>query len=118
MKILIVDDSGVNRRLLEIYLKNLAILDIQTACDGLEAVQLCEKNAFDIIFMDIEMPIMDGFEATKKIKEAKSSKIIAVTSHYFEDIEAEFLMCGFDDYIPKPISQEVIENYFRNDKNS
>ena len=109
MKVLIVDDSGLNREILKGFLKEFNILDISTACDGKEALQLCKENDFDLVFMDIEMPIMNGYESTKAIKKIKNLKIIAVTSHFFEEIQQQFNYAGFDYYISKPVTINLLK---------
>ncbi|MDR2094862.1 MAG: response regulator [Treponema sp.] len=107
-KILIVDDISINievaRSLLELYQT-----DIDTALSGKEAVQLAEKNNYDIIFMDHMMPEMDGIEAAGLIREEenRSSRrnvpIIALTANALAGMKEMFIENGFNDYISKPI---------------
>lgn len=111
MKVLICDDSHTNRFLLKILLEEANILDLHMATNGNEAIKLCEKHDFDIIFMDICMPEMDGFEATKIIKQQKKVKIIATTSKDLEDIRDEYEASGFDHYMPKPIDLIVFKKF-------
>ncbi|MGM0509347.1 MAG: response regulator, partial [Fusobacteriota bacterium] len=91
------------------------------ASDGRRAVEILKEKEFDVIFMDIQMPIMNGFEATKKIKEMDERKdipIIAMTAHATEEDRKLCLRKGMDDYISKPIKSEdiskVIEKYLNN----
>ena len=112
MKILIVDDIFTNRLLLTEVIKNIGHEYVQ-ARNGKEAVEALLKEDFDLILMDIEMPVMNGLETTKFIKEnfypPKSTiPIVALTSHnpqlFFED----FQDVGFDELLTKPYSIEKI----------
>lgn len=112
MRILIVDDESLNIMLLETILKRLGLVNITTAENGQEAFDLCKNNDFDIIFMDMRMPVMGGAEATKKIKEIKTVNIVALTTYDIKEIQKEYLEAGFDNYIQKPIRKEMFEKYF------
>lgn len=68
MRLLIVDDNPINQKFLYYSLKNL--YDIETADNGFEAVRILEQKHFDIVLMDLSMPVMDGAEATRKIRES------------------------------------------------
>ena len=104
-KILIVDDNLVNREVAgEILKKSGCKVDL--ASDGLEAILKTKKNSYDIIFMDIQMPEMDGIEATKQIKQLDLKPapwIIAMTAYSMKEDEERFLKEGLDDYLAKPI---------------
>lgn len=67
VRVLIVDDNDNNRLTLNLLLEELESVEISEAENGQMAVEMCAKNAFDLVFMDIMMPVMDGFEATKYI---------------------------------------------------
>ncbi|MFA6136475.1 MAG: response regulator [Sulfurimonas sp.] len=122
MNILIVDDNNSNRMimkyLLEDYEKNNSgiIFDVQEAHDGLEALQMCKENSYDIVFMDIMMPNMDGIEATKRIRDIDAKTMIIAVSA-MDDIESRKLILnnGAEDYISKPINADVfvsrMDNY-------
>ena len=87
-----------------------------TAVNGLEAVNILSKHDFDIILMDIQMPILDGVEATKMIRESaklgEKSKIpiIAMTSYAMTGDKEKFLAAGMDGYISKPVDITVLKN--------
>ena len=105
-KILIVEDDYASQQLLEImieeYFKSPLI-----ATNGLDAIRLCKENPdIDYVLMDIKMPELNGYEATKKIREFnKDLIIIAQTSYAFpEDLE-KAITAGCNDYISKPYSQ-------------
>ena len=104
-EILIVDDNLVNREVAgEILKKSGCKVDL--AADGLEAIFKARKNSYDIIFMDIQMPEMDGIEATKQIKKMNlhpEPVVIAMTAYSMKEDEDRFLKQGLDDYLAKPI---------------
>jgi CheY-like chemotaxis protein len=78
-----------------------------TASNGVEAVQACERQQYDVVLMDIQMPQMDGIEATQQIrtyqKHYHRPHIIALTAHVHDEQRRQFLNAGMDDYIRKPI---------------
>ncbi len=108
-KILVVDDAEFNRDLI------LQLLgeeyDILEAVDGAEGVDKAEQYRPDLILMDLGMPVMDGWEATRIIKansELKHIPVIAVTSHAMIGDETQAREAGCDDYVPKPIDEEEL----------
>ncbi|MCU0428786.1 MAG: PAS domain S-box protein [Cytophagaceae bacterium] len=110
--ILVVDDNQVNRMVATEILKK-AGCRVSVATNGLEAIEMVQKNTYDLIFMDIQMPKMDGITATEKIKGLGIKDlppIIAMTAYAMEDDRQKFLKAGMDDYIPKPIKSEVLIN--------
>jgi signal transduction histidine kinase/CheY-like chemotaxis protein len=112
-KALIVEDNIINQKVLKKLLDKLNIPST-IANNGLEAVNLFEKNDYDIIFMDLHMPEMDGFEATKKIHslakyKSKNIPIIAVTASAFEEDKNKAIASGMDDFISKPIVMKNLE---------
>jgi len=121
MKILVVDDNANNRMVLRLLIEEFTesstvSFEIQEAENGLIAVQKAKETQFDLIFMDIMMPEMDGIEATTTIRaENKNVMIIAVSAVDDEERQKEILRYGAEDYIPKPIDSEILnarlENY-------
>lgn len=113
IKILIVEDNKINILLLKTILNNLFTdITIFEAFNGEEATIQFEKINPDIIFMDIQMPVMNGFEATKairKLKFGKNTPIIALTAGTIEEEKENCINAGMDDYITKPIVQNIIE---------
>lgn len=110
LKVLVVEDNKVNLMVATTMLKKLG-LDPAVAENGLEALQTFQTRSFDIIFMDCNMPIMDGYEATSRIREYERSKkiesdascyIIAVTANTMEGDREKCLGCGMNDYMRKP----------------
>ncbi|MCD6113639.1 MAG: response regulator [Bacteroidales bacterium] len=114
LSILLVEDQIINRKIVLGFLKKKQ-WNIQTAENGLEAVNIVKENNFDIILMDIQMPKMDGFEATERIREYEKEKnthtpIIAMTAYAMKGDREKCLSKGMDYYITKPIvSKELIK---------
>jgi len=108
-KILVVDDTDWNRDLLVQLLED--DYEVLQAVDGAEGVRMTEENHPDLILMDLGMPVMDGWEATRRIKANDALKrvpIIAVTSHAMVGDEIEARKAGCDDYLPKPIDEDAL----------
>ncbi len=103
-KILVVDDSPDNLSLLSLYLsKRGAVVD--TAANGIEGYQKAISHVHDIVLMDLQMPQMDGYATTKKLREMGYSKpIIALTAHAMSEVSARCLEAGCNGYLPKPIN--------------
>ncbi len=103
--ILCVEDNEINLEILEAIIKNYGF-HLLTASSGEEALSLLEKYQVDIILMDIQMPVMSGYELTKLIRENERLKdipIIAMTAHAMESDRKQCLDAGMNDFIPKPI---------------
>ena len=125
LKALIAEDNPINQKLLKTKLKSMGI-EADVANNGLEAFNKYSMNPekYDIIFMDVQMPIMDGVEATQEIiefekeEELPHTPIIAVTANVLKGDRERFIGAGMDDYIAKPIEQKelerVIENVIKN----
>ena len=111
MRVLVVDDHDINRRALQLILQPLGC-DIATAADGLTAVSICEQTAFDLIFMDVRMPEMDGREATRRIRAGGGPNagvpIIAVTADTAPDDIAACTEAGMTYFVSKPITPPML----------
>ncbi|WP_051627468.1 response regulator [Flavobacterium seoulense] len=112
-KALIVEDNLINQKVLYKLLNKLNIPS-DIANNGKEAVALYEKNDYDIIFMDLHMPEMDGFEATEKIHSSTKFQInaipiIAVTASAFDEDKVKAISKGMDDFITKPVVLKNLE---------
>ncbi len=106
MKLLIVDDNPINQKFLYYSLKKY--YEIETADNGLEAVEMLEKNSYDVVLMDLSMPVMDGAEATLRIRKSLNAKnkhvpIIFVTTNDFEHDRIRCMENGGSDYLIKPV---------------
>ena len=112
-KILVVDDHPVNLLFMRKVLKKLGFSDADEACSGKEAIELTEKNKYDLIFMDCQMPEIDGFEASTIIREREELigdiKIIAVTADAMKGAREKCLDAGMNDYISKPVDIEKLK---------
>ncbi|WP_269220136.1 response regulator [Brevundimonas vesicularis] len=108
MKVLIVDDHPANRDLLRIMLQ-AADCDTAEACDGREAVNAASAEAFDLILMDVRMPVMDGLAASRAIRAladpASQTPILAVTAEAMPEDAARCLSSGMDGHLAKPVTQ-------------
>lgn len=106
LKVLIVDDVEENRQMLEAML-DMDGFELKEASNGLEGVELFKLWNPDVVLMDMRMPVMDGYEATARIKRLKDdSLVVAVTASAFDDDEREVLRSGVDGYIRKPLVPE------------
>lgn len=107
MKILIVDDEELIRNVIKEYAKAEGY-SIDEASDGYEAIEKVEENDYDLIIMDIMMPNMDGYEASKEIKEFKNIPIIMLTARTEEVDKLNGFDIGIDDYVTKPFSPKEL----------
>lgn len=110
LNILLVEDNLINRKLVERYLK-LKGWHVIYATNGKEAVQQYQENAVDLILMDIQMPEMDGYEATQRIRQWEESRerhvpIIALTAHALDSFMKQSISSGMDGYLTKPIQPD------------
>jgi len=119
VRVLLVEDNEVNRKLALHMLKRLGC-SVDVATNGREAVEKTASHAYDLVLMDIQMPEMDGIEATRRIREreegsGKHLPIIAMTAHAMEGDRERCLNAGMDDYLSKPVKIErlaqVIEKW-------
>jgi CheY-like chemotaxis protein len=114
MRVLLVEDNLINQNLASRRLKKLGH-EVTLAEDGQKALEIVQKGSFDCILMDIQMPGMDGFEATQKIREyeVESNRlhqhIIAMTAHAMKGDRERCLDAGMDDYISKPFRAEILK---------
>ncbi|MDH5361533.1 MAG: response regulator [Gammaproteobacteria bacterium] len=116
---LVVDDNRVNRRVAGAMLKRMGYTDIVEAEDGLQALERVKSAGFDLILMDCEMPIMDGFESTRQIRQWESESqrsaalIIALTARVMAGDRQRCLDAGMNEYITKPLGYEQLQALVR-----
>ena len=106
-RILVADDRPASRQLLVRLLEPLGF-EVREAADGREVLELWQQWAPDLIWMDMRMPVMDGVEATRRIKASgngQGTRIIALTASSFEEDRAEVLAAGCDDFLRKPFDE-------------
>lgn len=110
-RLLVVDDSETNRDILEAMLTR-AGFEVRCAASGPEAIEASAHNAFDLIFMDCQMPKMDGFEATRQIRSQERAgrhvPIIALTANTPDIVAPACFAAGMDDVLAKPASATVL----------
>lgn len=105
-KILLVEDNKINQNIFKAFLKKKS-LNCDIAENGLEAVEKVTDNIYDIVFMDCNLPVLDGFEATELIRKLHPNKeevIIAITASAMEGDKEACIAAGMDDYISKPLN--------------
>ncbi len=128
IRVLLVEDYRINQEVFKMHLKS-AGYEVDLTEDGLQAVDAFKRNQYDIILMDVQMPVMDGYEATAKIRSHELAlnhqekegffriPIIAMTAHAIKGYKNECLDAGMDDYITKPLKKEdlllMVENWTR-----
>lgn len=110
-RVLLVEDNPMNQQVAREVLNRFGC-EVETAANGLEALELFKKRRYDMIFMDIHMPEMDGFEATRAIREAETGDahipIVAMTALAMHGDREKCLAAGMDDYIAKPIRTAAV----------
>jgi signal transduction histidine kinase/ActR/RegA family two-component response regulator len=109
---LVVEDNAINRQILDRLLRRLGML-VDFANNGREAVEavLAEPHRFDVVIMDVQMPVMDGLEATRLIRgqvSATQLPIIAMTAHAMEDERLSCLAAGMNDHLTKPVDPRAL----------
>ncbi len=112
IKVLAVDDNEANLKLINALLLE-QVNEVVLADNGIKAFELCKNESFDLIFMDIQMPIMDGYESVKHIKDGDSIKhipVFALTASAFKHDEKSILSSGFDGFLAKPFK---LSNLFK-----
>ena len=110
VKILLVEDNSINQQVAEGILEQYGY-KITIANNGKEALDIISNNNFDAVLMDIQMPVMDGYEATKRLRanlKFKDLPVIAMTAHAMEKDRDLCIKAGMNDYVTKPIDQEKL----------
>ena len=114
-RVLLVEDNRVNQELAVSMLENLGCR-VGVAWNGLEALEQISATRFDLVLMDCQMPLMDGYEATERIRRKEETgdgrrnclPVIALTAHAMEGDRDRCLAAGMDDYLPKPFTQDQL----------
>ena len=120
-RILVVEDNDDNREILVYRLQRMGGYEVVAASNGKEALEVASQAKPDLVFMDLRMPVMDGWQATHALRQTawgKNLPIIAVTAHTMDADREKALQGGFTDYIPKPITdysflQRKIQSLFK-----
>ena len=115
LRILIVDDVSINISVLEALLTQFNIHNTEHAFNGMECLELCQTNEYDVIFMDINMPVLDGIEATRRLKSNPTfpthTQIIAVTAVTGDEAKQQLMDVNIDGYVSKPIKISELAPY-------
>jgi two-component system sensor histidine kinase BarA len=115
-RILAVDDNDANLKLVMTLLRDCKV-DAEGATSGFEAISKARQRPFDLVFMDLQMPGMDGVETTERLREVDGNHhrtpVIALTAHALADEQERLKRQGFDGYLPKPISNSQLEQTIR-----
>lgn len=116
IRILIAEDNAINQKVLVRMLKRLGLVNMDVVDNGKKAVELAASLPYDIVYMDIQMPIMGGLEACKLIVEQRGSnylpKVVFVTAHASDDFEAEGMEAGGDGFVSKPYNVHELQKSF------
>jgi two-component system sensor histidine kinase/response regulator len=120
--VLLAEDNRINQAVAKAMLASLGLTVVDTANNGEEALACIEKQTYDVVLMDCQMPVMDGYEATAAIRErqagnARRLPIVALTANSMEGDRDQCLAAGMDDYLSKPYSkkqlQQVLERWLQ-----
>lgn len=112
-RVLVVEDCPTNQLLISLLLERLG-LEVTLAGDGKEAVDIALSQAFDLIFMDMQMPNMNGYDATKALrKNSLTIPIVALTAYAMKGDREKCIFAGCDDYLAKPIKREKLIQIIR-----
>ncbi len=112
VRVLVVDDNPANIKLVCEFLKALGV-DAKSTNSGYEAIEICAKESFNLIFMDVQMPGMDGLETTKLLRSKETDRrtpIVALTAHAVNEQKTQLLLAGMDDFLSKPVSEEDLRH--------
>jgi two-component system chemotaxis response regulator CheY len=119
LKFLIVEDSPAMRQLLALALKRRPGVEVQEASDGLAALKLLAATQFDLLFVDLNMPVLDGMKLLKRVRESEAVlgtarvRIAVVTSEHTQATEEQARSLGADYFLRKPVNRREIEQILK-----
>ena len=111
VKILLVEDNQINQTVISLMLARLGC-HADVVVNGIQALEASSKTKYDLILMDVQMPEMDGIEATRKLRESLGAEcpfIVAITANALEGDREKFLALGFSSYLSKPLTQDGLQ---------
>ncbi len=117
LNILLVEDNFLNQKLILLNLKKLGFV-IDIANNGQEAIEKVKANVYDLVIMDLMMPVMDGLEATKIIRKSESGSsyhmpIIGLTANTFDADREKCINTGMDEYMSKPFDLDLFKTIIK-----
>jgi CheY-like chemotaxis protein len=110
ISVLVAEDNPLNQKLMGILLNKMDCV-VDMAGNGREALEMAEKKKYDVILMDIQMPVMDGFKATEFIRTQLklTTPIIALTAKVFQEDREKCTTCGMNDFLSKPVEAKALK---------
>ena len=116
LKVLVADDDLLNQRMMQVLLKHEGHT-VDVVSNGLEAFDAVKFQKFDIVLMDLQMPVMDGIEASHRIREwengGQHTFIVALTAGYLPEKGQRLFEAGIDNYLPKPFEIEHLQRMLK-----
>jgi len=112
--VLVVEDNKLNQMVMRKLLSSSSHLSFAVVTNGQEAIEALKKDVYDVVLMDLQMPIMDGYEATKIIRSGELGSaigkipIIAVTADAMQETRQRVLDLGMNDYMTKPVNKDLL----------
>ena len=114
-RVLLVDDNAVNRQVVRLFMKQMAPKIVE-AVNGVEALERLAEQPFDIVLLDVHMPVMDGRETIRRIRASgqpwQDIPVIALTADAMSGDREKYLALGMDDYVSKPIDARELATKF------
>jgi CheY-like chemotaxis protein len=114
LKVLLVEDNAVNQKVAKSLLVRMGC-GVDTASNGIEAIATLQQKAFDVVFMDCQMPLMDGLDATRRIRAGQAGErsqgvwILAMTAHAMPGDRERCIEAGMNDYLTKPVRMSDLQ---------
>jgi len=115
-RILIVEDSPAMRQLLMLAIRRLPEMEVDEVGDGVAALRLLTQKVYDVVFVDLNMPVLDGMKLIKRMRQDAryvEAKIVVVTTEESADVERHALELGASQYLRKPVNRKAIERVLR-----
>ena len=112
LRILVVDDNPANLKLVCEFLRGLGVAT-KALNNGYDVIEACDKEFFDLILMDVQMPGMDGLETTKALRARETERrtpVVALTAHAVNEQKTQLLLAGMDDFLSKPVSEDDLKH--------